>query len=361
MEIFLIICVLALITWYSVRIYLSHKKKKSRGVVRELLFSKDIFLTWLDNLIVSVTGLQRLIQDLSSSFYGSKQHIYTILIALLSQWHALIQGAPWTWKTSLVRAFSQACDLSYWRIQCTPDLLPQDILWVETYKQQEESFAYNKGPIFSHVVHVDEINRATPKLQSAFLEAMQERQVTLSGKTYPLPDPFFLIATQNPYDAIWTFLLPYAQVDRFMMWVVVGDISTDETLQLVKDAKQVHTGSDKYDHIQACLSVAGVLAMQQEIQSIHAPESVLQYCVACVQYIKDAWFQMSIRATTSLVAAAKTIAYMQWKKETTIDDIALALLPVVKHRMAYIVWVQLSDEKIYAILTWSLQKDDIVG
>lgn len=151
----------------------------------------------------------------------------------------LIQGQPGTGKTTAARMLSRACDLSYSRIQCTSDLLPQDVIGTEVFDSTTQQFHVHVGPINANIVHVDEINRATPKLQSAFLEAMQEQAVTLSNQKVELPSPFFVVATQNPYDGIGTYLLPYAQIDRFMLSVTLSPLSAGEEYAMLQHADQI--------------------------------------------------------------------------------------------------------------------------
>ncbi len=203
---------------------------------------------------------------------------------------------------------------------------------------------------------MDEINRTTPKLQSAFLEAMQEGQISIFGKTYTLPQPFFLVATQNPYDALGTYMLPYAQIDRFMVGISTSHLSSDTELQLVKDTHKIDENIYK-THI----NIDTIRLIQQEVQNITINDTLLEYCVACIQQLKQAWFSLSVRTTKSLIAFAKALAYLQGHTEVSKEDIIIAILPVIKHRIDYLASMVISPQTVYEIMIWSLQKDDIVG
>ncbi len=357
MILFIIIVILVLVTWYSVRAHFHYKKNShSSSWDNHLHIETDILISWIENITIKHTLLAWVENDLSMSMYGNKSYIRTLIAAYIAQWHVIIQWPPGTWKTSLVKAFSRACDLSYSRIQCTPDLLPQDILWNEMLQSSTSTLEYQKWPIFSHVVHVDEINRTTPKLQSAFLEAMQEWQISIFGKTYTLPKPFFLVATQNPYDALGTYMLPYAQIDRFMVGISTSHLSNDTELQLVRDTHK------KDDNIyKTHMNIDTISSIQAEVQNIAISDSLLEYCVACVQQFKKAWFSLSVRTTKSLISFAKALAYLQWHSEVSKDDVVMAILPVVKHRIDYLASMVIENQAVYKIILWSLQKDDIVG
>lgn len=357
MTLFIIVVVLILVTWYSVWIHFYSKNIKHRNIWdNSLQISSELFLSWIENITISHPLLSRVEHDLSLSMYGDKSYIRTLIAAYIAQWHVIIQWPPGTWKTSLVKAFSRACDLSYSRIQCTPDLLPQDILWNEMLQNKTNTLEYQKWPIFSHVVHVDEINRTTPKLQSAFLESMQEWQISIFWKTYKLPSPFFLVATQNPYDSLGTYMLPYAQIDRFMVGISTEHLSNDTELQLVKET---HKSDDTI--YKAHINIDTIRRIQEEVHNITISDSLLEYCVACIQQLKKAWFSLSVRTTKSLISFAKALAYLQWHTSVSQDDVVMAILPVVKHRIDYLASMVIKNQSVYGIIIWSLQKDDIVG
>ena len=357
MELFLIIVLLLIITWYSVWVHFSRKKNITKIWVNSLQLDRDIFITWLENLSIKNEYIKKISDEISQYVMWDKVSIYTILGAMLSQGHVLIQWAPGTWKTSLVKVFSKACWLQYSRIQCTPDMLPQDVLGVEIYDNNQNTFSFKSWPIFAQVVHVDEINRATPKLQSAFLEAMEEQQVTIWNTSQPLPTPFFLIATQNPFDALGTYMLPYAQIDRFMVWVYTQSLSMQHQLDVVKKTDHQF---DR-DNISTVLSSQEIIHMQKQIEGIQISDDLLEYAVSCVNTLKKQWFDLSIRVTKALVMYAKVIAYIQDKNMVEKNDIIMSLLPVLRHRVSYIVRQQMNDITIYDIMIWSLQKDDIAN
>lgn len=357
MELFLLIVVLGIGTRYAVR-YNFHMQKKPMTLQKNnpLDIDKNIFLKGVELIAIHNSHLQKIVSVLEQSMVWAKGYIHSLLAAYIAKWHVIIQWPPWTWKTLLVKSFAKVCDLLYQRIQCTPDLLPQDILGSEMLHKDTQQLSFLQWPIFANVVHVDEINRTTPKLQSAFLEWMQEWQVTAFWKTYKLPQPFFLIATQNPYDAMWTYLLPYAQVDRFMIGITTNNIDEETEIQLIKNQ------SSQSDILQdKIISHEIVEAFSGAIDSIQLSDELLQYAVSCIQHAKNQWLQLSVRTSQSLVWFVKAIAYMQWRKEVIKQDIQLSLLPVLKHRIDYLVGHYVSEEKIYEIMIWALKKDDIVG
>jgi MoxR-like ATPase len=353
MAAFIIILVLALVTWYIIKAQATISNKKLNRVIQAPSVSKDAFLQGLDIADVSQPLLSHLVQELSRHIYGSAALINTALIALLSKWHIIIQWQPGTGKTKFVHILASLCDLSYARIQCTPDMMPQDVLWIEVFDPQQKTFVFHPWPIMANIVHVDEINRATPKLQSAFLQAMQESHLSIGNSHIDLPSPFFLLATQNPYDSVWTYSLPYAQIDRFM----VGSYTT--SLDMKGEYALLHPR-----HIAPAtapvVTKPDIEKMQWEVAAIHVDDELLQHCVQCIDTIRAYNIPISTRATKAIVDAAKALAYMQGKTSVEKLDIDRVLLSVCKHRVAHFLWQSVSNESLYRIISWAAQKDDIV-
>lgn len=273
-----------------------------------------------------------------------------MLVGLLSGGHILIQGQPGTGKTTAARMLSHACDLSYSRIQCTSDLLPQDVIGTEVFDATTQQFHIHVGPINANIVHVDEINRATPKLQSAFLEAMQEQAVTLSNQKIDLPQPFFLIATQNPYDGIGTYLLPYAQIDRFMIGVSLQPLSASEEYSLLQHAEQIHVGLSLPEG-KSVLDAATLRQAMHDVHEVVIEDKHIQYALSIVHTIKKYGITLSTRASKSLLIAAQSWAYLQGKHIVESTDIDAVIMPVLAHRVSHSTGNDISPAALYRLVT----------
>src|SRR3954465_3055539 len=213
---------------------------------------------------------------------GKTRQLQLSLACLLARGHLLIEDVPGVGKTTLAHALARALGLSYHRIQFTSDLLPADVLGVSVFHRDSSRFEFHKGPIFSQLVLADEINRATPKAQSALLEAMEERQVTVDGTTYSLPAPFFVVATRNPAHQIGTFPLPESQLDRFLMQLELGYPEPAEERQLLVSGERRALA----DQLAAALSLDALLRLQEQVPKIHASEALLDYVQALIAYTR---------------------------------------------------------------------------
>lgn len=320
---------------------------------------KNSFFFWLEKGEIKKQSFIDIMRELSVYVYGEKQTIYAILIAILSKWHLLLQGAPGTWKTTLVRILSQLSGFTYSRVQCTPDLLPQDVIGTEMYDSTTKQFIIHYWPVVTNLLHIDEINRATPKLQSAFLEVMQEKSISIGKETKILPDPFFVIATQNPYDAIGTYMLPYWQLDRFMIGVYTTSLGKEEEYKLLQDSKQQWLDSVP-QNISTVLDIKDILIAQDEIGSINIPDEVLQHAVQCIYIAKKCAPWLSTRGSKSLLLAAKAWAFLQDKPIVEKKDVDAVLPIVLRHRVSYLLWKDVDVETLYHIILWDIQKGDIV-
>lgn len=263
---------------------------------------------------------------------GKTSAIDLLIVALLCGGHALIEDVPGVGKTMLARALAISLGLGFHRLQCTPDLLPNDVLGVSIYRPQEGTFTFQPGPIFTNILLADEINRATPRTQSALLEAMGEGQVTIDGLTRPLDRPFFVLATQNPIEFEGTFPLPESQRDRFLLHIALGYPTIAEETQMLHLLERAHP-IDTLGHV---VDSTQVVALQPEIWRIHVAESLRDYIVrlACAtRSHPDLALGASPRATFALFRAAQAWAALAGRDYVLPDDIKTLMLPVWCHRL----------------------------
>lgn len=278
-------------------------------------------------------------KEIHQVIIGQDEVVDQVLIAIFSKGHALLVGVPGLAKTLLVNTISQTLGLSFNRIQFTPDLMPSDIIGSEILDENRQ-FKFIKGPIFSNLILADEINRTPPKTQAALLEAMQEKSVTAAGSTWKLPEPFFVLATQNPIEQEGTYPLPEAQLDRFMFHIWVDYPSYQEELNIVKNT----TSNYKYE-LKQVITEADILKYQDLIRKIPVADNVLEYAVKLVgktrkdsplaeQMTKDyiAW-GAGPRASQNLIIAAKCHAAIQGKYSPDIEDVQKVAIPILRHRI----------------------------
>lgn len=270
--------------------------------------------------------------QLNRVILGKEHQVRLCISCLLARGHLLIEDIPGVGKTTLAHALAESLGMSYQRIQFTSDLLPADIIGVSVFDRESSSFQFHKGPIFSQLVLADEVNRATPKAQSALLEAMEEHQVTADGNTYPLAAPFFVIATQNPVYQIGTYPLPESQLDRFLMRLELG--YPDATLE-----RQLLLGQDRRDLLATLaptLSPQQLLLMQTMVPKVHVSEALLDYVQAIVRYTRESpMFESGIspRAAIGLLRAAQAWALIHGHQGVMPEDVQAVLTAVVGHRL----------------------------
>ena len=269
---------------------------------------------------------------LGNIILGKDDQIALALSCLLARGHLLIEDLPGLGKTMLAQALARALGLSFRRIQFTSDLLPADIVGVSIFRQEKGEFEFQPGPIFSQLVLADEVNRATPKAQSALLEAMEEYQVSVDGNTRRLPDPFFVIATQNPADQIGTFPLPESQLDRFLMRLELGYPNEESERELI-------TGDDRRTmlaDIEAVASPEALQSLQKAAANVHMSESLIDYIQALVRQTRespDIDIGLSPRGSLALVAAAKARAFVENHNGVYPDDIQAVFSAIAGHRL----------------------------
>jgi len=276
--------------------------------------------------------LKSLLNQLNTVIVGKPAQVQDCVACLLAGGHLLIEDVPGVGKTTLAHALARAFGLHFSRVQFTADLMPSDLSGVSIYERGKEAFVFHPGPIFAQVLLADEINRASPKTQSALLEAMEEKQVTVEGETRALPSPFFVIATQNPHDQLGTYALPESQLDRFLMRISLG--YPDRAAE-----RQLLTGSDRRDLVEALpgmLTLDDLHSLQQQVLQVHAAEPLLNYVQDLVAATRSGrWFAMGLspRAGIAVLRAAKAQALLCGRDYAAPDDVQAILAQTVAHRL----------------------------
>lgn len=278
------------------------------------------------------SSLNALLDSANQIILGKQQQIRLAVCCLLAKGHLLIEDIPGVGKTTLSHTLAKLFGLNYQRIQFTSDILPADIIGSSVFDAENHQFTFHPGPIFNQMILADEINRSTPKAQSALLEAMEEHQVTVEGKTYPLPFPFFVIATQNPSHQIGTFPLPESQLDRFLMRIELGYPNH-------KAERELLTGQHRHsliDTLQTQLPPEQLAAMQQAVNEVHASPALLDYLQAIIDFTRQSGEYhsgLSPRAGLALLTAAKAWAFMDQRNAVLPEDVQAVLPAVAGHRI----------------------------
>jgi MoxR-like ATPase len=303
--------------------------------------SETINIRELNDLVASKSDFINLVtKGMDQTIVGQKHLVDSLLIALLSNGHVLLEGVPGLAKTLAIKTLSQIVDAKYSRIQFTPDLLPADVIGTMVYSAQKEQFQVKRGPVFANFVLADEINRAPAKVQSALLEAMQERQVTIGSKTFPLDDPFLVMATQNPIEQEGTYPLPEAQVDRFLLKVIIGYPTKEEEKVIIR---QNITREQK--EIKALLKPEEIIEAQKIVEQIYLDEKIERYIVDIVfatRFPNDynlndlasiISFGGSPRASISLAKASRAYAFLRGRGYVIPEDVRAVCHDVLRHRI----------------------------
>lgn len=277
-------------------------------------------------------NIERLLATINEVVLGKEHQVKLVVACLLSKGHVLLEDLPGMGKTTLSHVVAKAIGMDYNRVQFTSDLLPGDILGVTVFDQHKSHFEFRKGPIFSQVVLADEINRATPKAQGALLEAMEEKQVSVDGITYPLPKPFFVIATQNPATQMGTFPLPESQLDRFLMKISLGYPTPEVERMLI-------TGQDRrrlISTVEQAMDAPTLIKTQLLVQEVHLASTVVDYIQRLVAYTRSGGhFQVGVspRGTLALVRASQAWAYVNGRQHVVPEDVQAVLASVLEHRL----------------------------
>lgn len=276
--------------------------------------------------------LDRILDQVNSIILGKPQQIRLAIACLLAKGHILIEDLPGVGKTTLAHTLARVLGLEFQRIQFTSDLLPADILGVSVYRRETGSFHFHPGPVFSQVILADEINRATPKTQSALLEAMEEQQVTIEGETRALPEPFFVIATQNPADQIGTFPLPESQLDRFLMRISLGFPDNESERLLLQGINR----RSMVNILKPSISLSELVQLQNAVTQIHVADPLLNYLqaiLAATRRHEEIHSGLSPRAGLAIKSAAQAWALLEGRKYALPEDIQAVLAAVILHRL----------------------------
>ena len=301
--------------------------------------------------------MERVLYEVKKVIVGQDHLLERMVVALLGRGHILVEGVPGLAKTMAVKTLSQAMGGEFQRIQFTPDLMPADLVGTRIYNQRTGEFSTSLGPVFTNLLLADEINRAPAKVQSALLEVMQERQVTIGRETFPVPEPFLVMATQNPIESEGTYPLPEAQVDRFMLKVLVGYPSTTEEFVIVE--RMTSTLQD----VQPVLDIEEVLALQRQADSVYVDPALIEYSVKLVTATRQPelygladlnryiLFGASPRASINMILAGRALAFVRGRDYALPEDVRDVALDAIRHRLVL----------SYEALSDNVESDDILG
>lgn len=288
------------------------------------------FPSHFDGIDIVQKDFVKLLDAMHQHIVGMDDLLISLSIALLVKWHVLVEWLPGLAKTKTISLFSQMLGLDFARMQFTPDMLPADITGTEIYNDKTKTFQTRYGPLVTNIFLADEINRTTPKVQSALLEAMQEQQITIGGVSKKLPDPFVVLATQNPIEQEWTYILPEAQMDRFLCKVLVdypNHIQESAMLDIIHDEKK----------ISSLLSLTKLRGFQKEVAAVTISESIKKYIVSLVQKTRnqhnDVLYGSSPRWSICIYHMAQAIAWLQWRDNVEKNDVHAVVLPALRHRL----------------------------
>jgi len=274
----------------------------------------------------------RVVENVERVIIGKHEEVEMALVAMLCRGHVLIEDVPGVGKTVLAKSLAKSIGCSFRRIQFTPDLLPSDVTGVSVFNQKTREFEFRPGPIMAQIVLVDEINRATPKTQSALLESMEERQVTVDDRTYKMPEPFLILATQNPIEYEGTFPLPEAQLDRFLMRISLGHPEPAEEIRILDAQQFIHP----LETIEQVVAAEELLAAQEEVKAIHVDPLIKEYIVSVVNATRDypdVYLGASPRGSLGLHKTGQALAAIRGRDYVVPDDIKVLAEPVLAHRL----------------------------
>ena len=289
---------------------------------------------------VELTDLQQAVdnikREIGSVVIGQQLTIEYILAALLADGHILLEGVPGVAKTLLAKVLAKTIDVDFGRIQFTPDLMPTDVLGTSVYNAKNTDFEFKRGPVFANIVLVDEVNRAPAKTQSALFEVMEERQVTVDGTTYPMSEPFLIIATQNPVEHEGTYRLPEAQLDRFIFKLHVGYPSAMDEMGILKGHHERVNLGEAISQLKSVINAEQLAALKDKVRSVHVEEKLMEYIVSAVATTRvhpALFLGASPRASVALLNSCKALAALRGRDFITPDDVQELAYPVLRHRI----------------------------
>jgi len=306
------------------------------------------------------TVANRIIENVQKVILGKDHEVRMTLVALLCEGHLLIEDVPGVGKTMLARSFSRSIGCEYRRIQFTPDMLPSDVTGVSVYNQKTQEFEFRHGPIMAQIVLADEINRATPKTQSALLEAMEERQVTVDGQTYEMARPFLILATQNPIEYEGTFPLPEAQVDRFQMRIRLGYPAKGQEIEILGKQAQTHP----IDSLEQVVSAEELMEAQRAIRDVYVDDAVKEYIVDLVTVTRDhpdVYLGASPRGSLALFRAGRAWAALAGRDYVLPDDIKLLAEATLAHRLIVSPSARIKNVDARQVIEDALQHTPVPG
>jgi len=297
--------------------------------MEEQLFARRTDLTALNQAVVAIRN------EIKKVIVGQDEMVKLIIAALLADGHVLIEGVPGVAKTLTAKLVARSLDIGFSRIQFTPDLMPSDVLGTPVFNPQHGSFDFKKGPVFGNIVLIDEINRSPAKTQSALFEIMEERQATIDGRTYPMPSPFMVLATQNPIEHEGTYRLPEAQLDRFLFKILVPYPSEAEEVTILSQFHQMGN-APIFEMVKPVLNGEQVIALRQQIKTLIIEDRLLQFIARFIQQTrshKSIYLGASPRASLAIMNASKAIAAISGRDFVTPEDILEVFSPVLRHRI----------------------------
>jgi MoxR-like ATPase len=297
--------------------------------MEEQLFAQRTDLTALNQAVMSIRN------EIKKVIVGQDAMVKLIIAALLADGHVLIEGVPGVAKTLTAKLVARSLDIGFSRIQFTPDLMPSDVLGTPVFNPQQGSFDFKKGPVFGNIILIDEINRAPAKTQSALFEVMEERQATVDGRTYPMPSPFMVLATQNPIEHEGTYRLPEAQLDRFLFKILVPYPSEAEEVTILSQFHQMGN-APIFEMVKPILSGAQVISLRQQVRTLIIEEKLLQFIARFIHQTrnhKSIYLGASPRASLAIMNASKAMAAISGRDFVTPEDIVDVFNPVLRHRI----------------------------